>query len=115
MPPVRTSNPAKRRAILAIAIAAIALETALLGMVAPLLPEIERRTGAGDEALGLALAAYAIPILLISIPVGGLADRIGRRPLLLGGLVLTGLGSILIATSGALAPLLAGRAVQGVG
>jgi MFS family permease len=115
MPPVRTSTPAKRRAIPATAIAAIALEPALLGLVAPLLPEIERRTGAGDEALGLALAAYAIPILLISIPVGGLADRLGRRPLLLGGLVLTGIGSILIATSGALAPLLAGRAVQGVG
>ena len=97
------------------AISAIALETALLGMVAPLLPEIERRTGAGDEALGLALAAYALPILIISLPVGRLADRIGRRPLLLGGLVLTGLGSILIAVSGALPPLLIGRSVQGVG
>ena len=115
MPPVRTSRPGARRAILTIAISAIALETALLGMVAPLLPEIEQRTGAGDEALGLALAAYAIPILVISIPVGRLADRLGRRPLLLGGLVLTGLGSILIATSGALVPLLAGRAVQGLG
>ena len=108
MPPVRTSSPSSRRAILTIAISAIALETALLGMVAPLLPEIESRTGAGDEALGLALAAYAIPILFISLPVGRLADRLGRRPLLLGGLVLTGLGSILIATSGALAPLLVG-------
>jgi multidrug resistance protein len=98
-----------------VAISAIALETALLGMVAPLLPEIERRTGAGDEALGLALAAYALPILIISLPVGRLADRIGRRPLLLGGLVLTGLGSILIAVSGALPPLLIGRSVQGVG
>jgi predicted MFS family arabinose efflux permease len=115
MPPVRTSSPSSRRAILTIAISAIALETALLGMVAPLLPEIESRTGAGDEALGLALAAYAIPILFISLPVGRLADRLGRRPLQLGGLVLTGLGSILIATSGALAPLLAGRAVQGLG
>jgi DHA1 family tetracycline resistance protein-like MFS transporter len=115
MPPVRASSERSRRAILAVAIASIALETALLGMVAPLLPEIEARTGAGDEALGLALAAYAIPILVISIPVGHLADRIGRRPLLLGGLVLTGIGSILIATSGALAPLLAGRAVQGFG
>ena len=58
MPPaVRTSRSGSRRAILTIAISAIALETALLGMVAPLLPEIERRTGAGDEALGLALAA----------------------------------------------------------
>ena len=116
MPPaVRTSRSGSRRAILTIAISAIALETALLGMVAPLLPEIERRTGAGDEALGLALAAYAIPILFISIPVGRLADRLGRRPLLLGGLVLTAFGSILIAESGDLAPLLAGRAVQGVG
>ncbi len=115
MPPVRASSERSRRAILTIAIGSIALETALLGMVAPLLPEIERRTGAGDEALGLALAAYAIPILLISIPVGHLADRIGRRPLLLGGLLLTGLGSIVIALSGALPPLLIGRTVQGVG
>jgi len=115
MPPVRASSERSRRAILTIAIGSIALETALLGMIAPLLPEIERRTGAGDEALGLALAAYAIPILLISIPVGRLADRIGRRPLLLGGLLLTGLGSIMIAVSGALPPLLLGRTVQGVG
>ncbi|MEZ5075407.1 MAG: MFS transporter [Solirubrobacterales bacterium] len=115
MPPVRTSNPSKRRAILAIAISAIALETALLGMIAPLLPEIEERTGAGDEALGLAMAAYAIPILAASVPVGHLADRLGRRPILLGGLLLTGAGSVLIAVSTALAPLLLGRAVQGVG
>lgn len=115
MPSAPRRQSGSRRAILTVAISAIALETALLGMVAPLLPEIERRTGAGDEALGLALAAYAIPILFISIPVGYLADRLGRRPLLLGGLILTALGSILIATSGDLAPLLTGRAVQGVG
>ena len=115
MPTPASVSERSRRATLAVAISAIALETSLLGIVAPLLPEIERRTGAGDEALGLALAAYAIPILFISIPVGRLADRIGRRPLLLGGLVLTGLGSLLIAFSGDLPPLLAGRAIQGVG
>ncbi len=104
-----------RRAILTIAISAIALETALLGLIAPLLPEIEERTGAGDAALGLALAAYAVPILVISIPTGRLADRLGRRPLLLFGLVLTGAGSLLIASSESLGLLLAGRAVQGVG
>ena len=109
------ASAGSRRAILTIAISAIALETALLGVIAPLLPEIEQRTGAGDAALGLAMAAYAIPILLISIPTGRLADRIGRRPLLLGGLALTGVGSLLIAASGSLEVLLAGRAVQGVG
>ncbi len=104
-----------RRAVLTVAISAIALETSLLGLIAPLLPEIERRTGAGDAALGLALGAYAIPILLVSIPVGRLADSIGRRPLLLGGLVLTAIGSLLIAFTHSLELLLVGRAVQGLG
>lgn len=106
---------ARRRAILAIAISAIALETSLLGIVAPLLPEIEERTGAGDAALGLALAAYALPILVVSLPLGRLADRIGRKPLLLGGLAVTGAGSVLIAFSDTLGALLVGRAVQGLG
>ena len=114
MPPAPTTERS-RRAILTVAITAIALETSLLGLIAPLLPEIEERTGAGDAALGLALAAYAIPILIISIPVGRLADRIGRRPLLLFGLCLTGAGSLLIAFSSSLEVLLAGRVVQGIG
>ncbi len=115
MPSVGDISARRRRAILTVAIGAIALETALLGVVAPLLPEIEERTGTGDAALGLAIAAYSIPILFISIPVGRLADRIGRRPLLLAGMVMTAFGSILIASSEALLPLLAGRAVQGIG
>ncbi|MEZ5060749.1 MAG: MFS transporter [Solirubrobacterales bacterium] len=113
--PSYSPDTGSRRLVLTVAISAIALETSLLGLVAPLLPEIEERTGVGDAALGLALAAYAIPIMLISIPVGRLADRIGRRPLLLTGLVLTGVGSLLIAYSESLGVLLVGRAVQGIG
>lgn len=105
----------RRRAILGIAIGAIALDSALLGLIAPLLPEIERRTGASDSELGVALAAYAIPILLVSLPLGRLSDIAGRRPLLLTGLGLITVGSALIAVSDALAPLIAGRAIQGVG
>ena len=67
MPPAAPSG-ASRRLILTVAISAIVLETSLLGVVAPLLPEIEERTGAGDATLGLAIAAYAIPTLLASVP-----------------------------------------------
>lgn len=51
----------------------------------------------------------------MSLPLGRLADRIGRKPLLLGGLALTGAGSLLIAFSDTLGALLVGRAVQGLG
>ncbi len=84
-------------------------------MIAPLLPEIERRTGASEAELGLALGAYALPILLVSLPLGRAADAIGRRPLLLSGLLLTAAGSVLIAVAGSLPPLIVGRSIQGVG
>jgi predicted MFS family arabinose efflux permease len=111
----RDSGPPARRAIVAIAVGAVTIDTALLGLIAPLLPEIEQRTGAGDAALGLALAAYAIPIALLSLPLGRAADAIGRRGLLVAGLLLVAVGSVLVAISDSIGLLVAARAVQGVG
>jgi predicted MFS family arabinose efflux permease len=91
------------------------MDTALLGLIAPLLPEIEERTGASEAALGISLAVYAVPIVFLSLPLGRAADAVGRRSLLIGGLTLTAAGSGLIAVSDSLAVLMAGRAVQGVG
>ncbi len=108
-------GPTRRRAVLAVAIAAVALDSALLGLIAPLLPEIEHRIGVSDAGLGLALGAYALPVLFVSLPLGRLSDRIGRRPLLLTGMLLTVAGSLLIAAAGSLGVLVAARAVQGVG
>jgi len=105
----------RRRAIVAIAVAAVTIDTALLGLIAPLLPEIERRTGASEWALGASLAAYAVPIVLLSLPLGRLADSLGRRVLVIAGLLLAATGSAVIATSGSLPPLILGRAIQGVG
>ena len=100
---------------LAIAIAAIVLDSILLGLITPLLPEIEARMGVGEGALGLALGAYAIPILLASIAIGRGVDRFGRRRFVFAGLLLVAIGSVLIAAAESLPPLIAGRAIQGVG
>ena len=95
--------------------AAVTIDTALLGLIAPLLPEIERRTGASEAALGASLAAYAVPIVLLSLPLGRLADSVGRRGLLIAGLVLAAAGSGVIAASESIWPLMLGRVIQGVG
>jgi MFS family permease len=105
----------RRRAIVAVAIGAVAIDSALLGVVAPLLPAIEERTGADEGDLGIALAAYAVPIALLSLPLGRAADVLGRRVLLAAGLVLVAAGSGLIAASESLAVLIAARTVQGIG
>jgi predicted MFS family arabinose efflux permease len=105
----------RRRAVLAVAVGAVAMDTALLGVIAPLLPDIEDRTGAGEGALGISISAYAVPVMLFSLPLGRGADMIGRRWLLVGGLLLTGAGSALIAVTESLDVLIAGRAVQGLG
>jgi MFS family permease len=113
--PVPERRGRGRRAVIAIGVAAVALDAALLGLIAPLLPEIERRTGAGDATLGLALAAYAVPIVLLALPLGRATDAMGRRPLLVAGLSFVAAGSVLIALSDSIGALLAARAVQGIG
>ncbi len=117
MPGAARNRSAKRGrgAVMAIAVGAVTIDTALLGLIAPLLPAIEQRTGAGDATLGLALAAYAVPIVLLSLSLGRAADSFGRRPLLVAGMSFVAVGSILIAVSDSIGVLLAARAVQGVG
>src|SRR6185369_8226922 len=112
---VSADGPRGGRAVTAIAIGAVAIDSALLGLVAPLLPEIQARTGAGDEAVGLALAAYAVPIAFLSLPLGRAADSVGRKKLLVAGLLLVAAGSAMVAMSDSLGVLIAARAVQGTG
>lgn len=75
----------------------------------PALPAIAGALGSASTSLTMFVLAFGIA----QIPVGSLADRIGRRPVLLGGLALY----VVAALAGALAvsaPMLAGvRAVQG--
>ena len=71
--------------VVVVAVAAVTIDTALLGLIAPLLPEIEQRTGASEGALGASLAAYAVPIVFLSLALGRLADSLGRRGLLIAG------------------------------
>ena len=112
---VEAEAPRGRRAVAAVAIGAVAIDSALLGLVAPLLPEIQERTGAGDEAVGVALAAYAVPIALFSLPLGRAADALGRRKLLVAGLLLVAAGSVLVPLTHSVGALMAARAVQGLG
>ena len=65
--------------------------------------------------LGLVIGAYGFTQALLQIPLGLLSDRLGRRPVLVGGLLMFVLGSLVAAWSETMWGLFVGRALQGTG
>ena len=66
------------------------------GVILPVTPGfVETRLGGGQFEVGIVVASYAIASLLLRPLVGWSSDRFGRRPLLVGGAVLTVAGMLL--------------------
>lgn len=66
-------------------------------------------------AIGLALGIYGLGQAVLQIPLGWLSDKIGRKPVIIGGLICFALGSVVAASAESIHGIIAGRALQGVG
>lgn len=64
---------------------------------------------------GLAIGIYGLTQALLQIPFGMLSDRIGRKTVILGGLVLFAAGSAVAASASEIHWIIVGRALQGSG
>lgn len=91
--------------------------TGILGIVSitPALPAIAKTFDVSPDQVGLIVAIYVIPIM-IGVPIFGvLADRVGRKTVLIPSLLLFALGGILCATAQDFHTLLEWRFLQGIG
>ncbi|MCL2732703.1 MAG: MFS transporter [Actinomycetia bacterium] len=79
------------------------------------LPSAGRALGAGTSGLQWVIAAYTVPLAALLLPAGRLADRAGRRAVLLAALAVFAAGSWACSIAPSLGWLLAARAVQGAG
>ncbi|MGA0937970.1 MAG: MFS transporter, partial [Sedimenticolaceae bacterium] len=75
----------------------------------------ETLEGATPWLAGLAVGIYGLTQALLQLPFGFLSDRIGRKPVIIGGLILFALGSVIAAMSTDIFWIIVGRAVQGSG
>jgi MFS family permease len=71
--------------------------------------------GSGPEAAGLALAVFAAGNAAALTFSGRLADSLGRRPMMVSGLLVTGISTAAIGFTSDLAYFLAASAVAGIG
>jgi MFS family permease len=65
--------------------------------------------------IGLAVGAYGLTQAGLQVPLGALSDRVGRLPVILGGLAIFAAGSLIAATSDSIYGVIAGRFLQGAG
>jgi MFS family permease len=64
---------------------------------------------------GIAIGAYGLTQALLQIPFGMISDRIGRKPVIFGGLALFTIGSVIAAMSVSIYGVILGRILQGSG
>jgi multidrug resistance protein len=79
----------------------------------PVLPDLSRKLGASPTVIGFLFASFGVTLLTVSMPSGALSDRIGRKPPLVGGMLLLVVASILFAYADTLPWLFAARLAQG--
>lgn len=79
------------------------------------LPTLATDLNASTAQLQWILDAYILVLAGLMLPFGALADRIGRKPVLVSGVVVFTLGSAAAAYSGSPGWLITARAVMGIG
>lgn len=103
-----------RRASLGTIFLTVFLDLLGFGLVVPYLPGVARSYGATALVATLLGAAYSA-MQLVFVPFWGhLSDRVGRRPLLLGGIAASVVGMLLLGTASSLTMLFVARIWSGI-
>jgi MFS family permease len=109
-------TPVERRASGALA-SIFALRMLGLFLVLPVFALEARKYPGGDDPalIGMAMGIYGLTQGILQIPFGVASDRLGRKRVIIFGLLVFALGSLLAGNAETLTGLLAGRALQGAG
>ena len=108
-------NPLEKRAAASLA-SIYALRMLGLFMIFPVFSLYgQQLEGNTPLLIGLAIGAYGLTQAIFQIPFGMLSDKIGRKPVIVAGMLIFALGSIIAAMSDTIYGVIIGRIIQGSG
>lgn len=111
----QTLNPLEKRAAISLA-SVFAFRMLGLFMLMPVLAIYgQSLEDVSPMWIGLAIGAYGLTQALLQIPMGWLSDKFGRKPVIIGGLLVFALGSVIAALADSIYWVTFGRALQGMG
>ncbi len=114
--PATAPRPSRR---LTVAVPLVLAALSMLGpfsidMPFPAFRQMQADLGVGADAMQLVVSAYLLAFAVMSIFHGPLSDAVGRRPVMVGGVLLYAAASVGCALSPSLPVLLAFRVLQGL-
>lgn len=91
--------------------------TSIMGnsLLSPAIPDILDAFGRPDSAAGFLVASASLPGIVVAPMIGLLADRWGRRNILVPCLALFGVAGLFVAAAPTFGAMLAGRLIMGLG
>ncbi len=86
-----------------------------VNLLLPVLPQIQQFFAVPVVAAQTTVSAYLIAFAVGILAAGPLSDRYGRRPIIIGGMLIFTVGSLICAAAASLPVLVLGRVVQAIG
>ena len=111
----RETLPIRGASLIALLTALAALGQFASSVYLPSMPAIQQALNASRSEVQLTMTAYLAAFAVMQVVYGPLADRFGRRPIMLSGGTLFVAGSLLCMAANSIEWVIFGRIVQAIG
>ncbi|WP_217144477.1 MFS transporter [Streptomyces sp. AC627_RSS907] len=111
--PCSAARAGNRAASFALDASIVASLLAASSAPTPLYPVYQDQWGLTALTVTVVFSAYSLTLLVALLTVGALSDHLGRRPVLVGALLLEAASMLLLASADGAGPLVAARILQG--
>jgi MFS family permease len=86
-----------------------------IGVILPVMPLYAQDMGITPSEFGIVIGVMGLTRLILNVPLAFAADKIGRKPLLVGGAALSSVGMLYTGFANSFGDLVAGRFITGAG